>query len=505
MAAVNAASSRVSGARSWLGCFALAALSACGGGGAAPGNGGAGNGVTNPPVKTSGIGVSFSPGTTTMAAGTTDTVLVTIARTNFTGAVTLSVAGAPAGLTTGFAPPTVISTQSKLGMTAVAALAPGQYPLIISAAGSGITTVTAALVLTVTASTASPFIVAQVSASGIGTCALTPAGKAYCWGYDARYRIGDGSLVANDRLLPTAVAGNFTFTRISTSSETTCALTTTGAAYCWGGNSAGQIGDGTTIDRPLPTPVSGGLSFSDIAVTTDMVCGLSQGAIYCWCGIGFPGNGGNWANTRAPRQLPAGPTLVSFTAPQSSTTGRWLCGLTSAGDTYCWGGQGAFGDGDQVILTVNAFTPGANGLKLKTIATNAGQACGITPQNQAYCWGDGPVGDASEARRNFPVPVAGGHSFTAVALGPQDACALDTTGAAYCWGTNPLATSAPTKPVLVPAPLVGGLKFSALSIAANPCAIAVGGRLYCWGSNSFGQLGDGTTTSRTTPTAVVAP
>lgn len=90
-------------------------------------------------------------------------------------------------------------------------------------------------------------------------------------------------------------------------------------------------------------------------------------------------------------------------------------------------------------------------------------------------------------------------------MGPQYACALDPAGAAYCWGANPLGTSATTSPVLVPAPVNGGLEFTTLSAGAQTCGIAVGGRLYCWGPNAYGQLGDGTTTTHYTPTAVVAP
>lgn len=110
MAAVTKVWSRAFQARSWAGCLFLACTSACGGSseGANGGNNGGDNGVTNPPVKTSGVGVSFSPGTMSLAAGTTDTVLINLARTNFTGAVSLGVSGAPAGLTVGLAPPIVM-------------------------------------------------------------------------------------------------------------------------------------------------------------------------------------------------------------------------------------------------------------------------------------------------------------------------------------------------------------------------------------------------------------
>ena len=56
-----------------------------------------------------------------------------------------------------------------------------------------------------------------------------------------------------------------------------------------------------------------------------------------------------------------------------------------------------------------------------------------------------------------------------------------------------------------PVPVIGGLQFSALSAALNgnhTCGMTIGGKAYCWGFNFFAQLGDGTTTNRSTPVAV---
>src|SRR6266850_935277 len=72
----------------------------------------------------------------------------------------------------------------------------------------------------------------------------------------------------------TIPTGTLTFSTIVSSLSHTCALTPSGAAYCWGVNTAGKLGDGTTTDRYAPTAVGGGLTFTSIAAGHSTTCGL---------------------------------------------------------------------------------------------------------------------------------------------------------------------------------------------------------------------------------------
>jgi alpha-tubulin suppressor-like RCC1 family protein len=97
-------------------------------------------------------------------------------------------------------------------------------------------------------------------------------------------------------LTPTPVAGGLTFTSLAVGGFHTCGLTSGGAAYCWGLNDYGQLGDGTIggppcnflgqCSRLTPTPVAGGLAFISLTVGAEHTCGLtSGGAAYCWGGL----------------------------------------------------------------------------------------------------------------------------------------------------------------------------------------------------------------------------
>ena len=109
-----------------------------------------------------------------------------------------------------------------------------------------------------TASSTTPVLVPgltvqQLSATGYDTCAINLAGQTLCWGINSNGEVGDGS--GTNRLSPTSVAlGGVTLTTLSSAgaSEAMCGIASTLDLYCWGFNSAGLLGEGTTNDQFLP-------------------------------------------------------------------------------------------------------------------------------------------------------------------------------------------------------------------------------------------------------------
>jgi alpha-tubulin suppressor-like RCC1 family protein len=85
-------------------------------------------------------------------------------------------------------------------------------------------------------------------------CGVTMAGRGFCWGSNSVGNLGDGTTLG--RLKPRPIAGGLTLEQVSGRHDSGCAVTADQRAYCWGANSGGQLGDGTTSTRLEPTPVA---------------------------------------------------------------------------------------------------------------------------------------------------------------------------------------------------------------------------------------------------------
>jgi uncharacterized protein YjdB len=173
------------------------------------------------------------------------------------------------------------------------------------------------------------------------TCALTNAGDAYCWGNNERGQLGLGTSDVAAHAAPAPVSGGLTFTVLTAGlGRHTCALTATGAAYCWGENSFGALGDGSSTDRPVPTPVSGEVDFAQVMAGGFIghTCGLTgSGAAHCWGDneVGQVGDGST-TDRLEPVAVAGGHAFTRLDAGF-----RHTCGRASTGTVYCWGSNGA--------------------------------------------------------------------------------------------------------------------------------------------------------------------
>jgi Regulator of Chromosome Condensation (RCC1) repeat protein/regulator of chromosome condensation (RCC1) repeat-containing protein len=438
--------------------------------------------------------LSLTPAMLTIARGATGTTNVAIVRTNFTGAVTLSLGNAPPGVSGSFDPSGPIANTSTLSLNVVGGAELGVYHLTVdgsSPAGNRSTQ------LTVTVNLKPPANAAGIVAGSGYSCYLNASAQAYCWGASAF----DGTTV--QRPTPTPVIGGIAFASLSAGGPL-CGLTAAGNAYCWGGNRYGQLGDGTTTDRLEPTRVAGGLSFVSISAGVLHTCGVTtSGDAYCWGSGGGLGDG-----TSSDRNVPT-PVTGGLKFSQISVGFYYTCGVTTKGEAYCWGGNAYF---NYTLAPI----PIVVGLTFVSVSASWTHTCGLATNGTVYCWGNnqvGQLGDGTTTSRQNLIPVAGGLRFTSVSTGNDGySCGVTTSGAAYCWGLNAYGQlgDGTTSNKLVPTLVAGGLTFAAVAASTTPygahtCGLTTSGAVYCWGLNDHGQLGDGTTTQSLSPRLVTFP
>src|SRR5205807_268421 len=238
-----------------------------------------------------------SPSALTIVKGENGSTTVALTRTNFTGAVTLGLTGAPTGVTGGFTPAAPTGTSANLTVNVSYLATPGDYNLTVTGTGGAGNRSTR---LTVTVSPSGISDIASVDAGGLHSCALRASGVAYCWGDNSNGELGDGT--TTNRLVPMPVAGGLTFISLSAGAHYTCGVATSGAAYCWGNNGDGQLGDDTTTQRLVPTAVAGGLTFASVTAGAHYTCAVTtSGAAYCW---GYNGYGQLGDGTTTARLVP---------------------------------------------------------------------------------------------------------------------------------------------------------------------------------------------------------
>jgi alpha-tubulin suppressor-like RCC1 family protein len=230
-----------------------------------------------------------------------------------------------------------------------------------------------------------------VTAGAEHSCGLVADGTAYCWGNNMAGQLGIDTLTnrcqANSRNrchnLPLEVATDVRFRSLTTQGLFTCGIALDDRAYCWGSDAAFQLGntganpdcDATDDLVPCsfaPIEVAGGHRWRSVVASTYHACGLTTGGeVYCW------GNGYTTAQSRAPVRVSTPESFVSLSAGYGFT-----CGLGTSGRAYCWG------SGYDSRPTVPSL-PSQTFTALYPIASGYSLACGLTAQHNLYCW-NGP-------------------------------------------------------------------------------------------------------------------
>ncbi|HEY3360152.1 MAG TPA: hypothetical protein VGQ83_43270, partial [Polyangia bacterium] len=330
------------------------------------------------------------------------------------------------------------------------------------------------------------------------TCALLADGGVRCFGDNSVGQLGDTTIAPRDLPVDAAVGGAV---RVAAGGATTCAVLAGGTAKCWGAGADGQLGNGVTGFAATPVTVGGDVTplaaIVDLATGPHTCAALADGAVWCW-GRNTAGEIGDGTATNPHLALTAVGGLPARAVAVGVGTAH-TCALLVTGKVACWGanasgqlGNAGAGGGSPGPVMVERSV----GVELTgAVAIHAAgdTTCAVLADGTARCWGDGAngqLGDGSAGPAVTPVVVGGGttplHDVVAIATGART-CALRADGAIHCYGAA--------------APAVTGAVGVSVG-AAHACVLLTGGTAACWGQNDVHQLGDATTTNRATLAAV---
>mgnify|MGYP000908988104 CR=1 FL=1 len=247
-----------------------------------------------------------------------------------------------------------------------------------------------------------------LSAGYLHTCALTTKGAVKCWGYNANGQLGDNT-TANS-LTPVTVYGLTKGVKAVSAAYTgTCAISSKGAAKCWGSNNFGQLGHNSTTNSNKPVTVYGlTKGVKQISVGQYSTCAVSgKGKALCW-GLNANGQLGDNSTTNSPK--PVGVYGLGSGIQAVKTAVYHSCALTSKGKVRCWGYNGYGGLGDNSTTDsprpVNVY----NLDKATKLSVGYLHTCVATARKAVKCWGYntyGQVGDNTTTNTSHPVKVFG--------------------------------------------------------------------------------------------------
>ena len=363
------------------------------------------------------------------------------------------------------------------------------------------------------------------------TAAITEGGELWVWGFNGNGSVGDGT--RTDRHEPVRVMGDVA--SVSVGFDSVAALKEDGSLWTWGLSQYGELGDGTyhghraTPVKVLDDVVS--VSYGDYHATAI----TEDGSLWTWGSadggaLGYKVD----ADQTVPRRVSGITDAVSaFTGSNSTAVitsdgSLWMCGqvgprangaesrreeftriltdvasvslggydhfaaIKTDGSLWMWGGNdhGQVGNGtaDDQTTPVNVLN------NVASVSLGAHSSAAVTKDGSLFVWGsnsDGQIGGTQEYYA-CPTQLMSGVSAVFLETSGYESLALKSNGSLWAWGGTPVASS--------PAKVLDGVtSFSSTG------AITADGSLWMWGENRYGQVGDGSTTSRPAPVRVAGP
>ena len=309
------------------------------------------------------------------------------------------------------------------------------------------------------------------------TCALLQGGGPVCWGDNDRGQLGRGTAGGRESDPAPVVDADgepvVGLSRLASGWSHTCAVDAAGEAWCWGGNSDGELGTGDMDDRANPAPVDTTEVFAAITAGANHSCAIdTEGGAWCW-GRNMKG------------QLGSSATQETVPEPRPVAV---LEGEVA----------------DDPLVRVHALSAGD---ELTCAATWDPEQLWCWGHNRQHALGDDTCPTCADGYNQWLasyVELEVASAVQQLSAGGRGACViLEDDGQLWCWGGSDKGQiGVPTpEPWLAPTHVMDGAIDVALG-ADHACALVAGGQVMCWGRDDGGELGTGEGASSAVPVPI---
>jgi alpha-tubulin suppressor-like RCC1 family protein len=364
------------------------------------------------------------------------------------------------------------------------------------------------------------------------TCALLRNGSVFCFGNNVYSQLGIGRTGASNGFDYGPVASTImkNVTIIKSGHHHTCAIDISESVFCWGLNSAGQLGISSTESKNIPAKVQGVSNASHVSCGPHHNCAITKprGALFCW-GENFDGRIGDGSRSNSIAPVPVSGLSHGVT---SVALGRFHTCALVGNQLWCWGynvhsdfsvlrsvASAGISRTQRAPAVAPSFSAVSANVSLPYSSISVYHSCAIL-FGRLKCWGysaNGELGFLTSTPSLAAQDVIGLQGDVhVVACGSHYNCAIvGSSKTVFCWGQNhvgQLGNQKITNTQAQPVPVNGSdpryrLDNARLICAGNAhsCAVIGLSGLYCWGRGHVGQIGDGSKEQRLFPTRVAIP
>ena len=357
----------------------------------------------------------------------------------------------------------------------------------------------------------------KISAGSSHTLGLKADGTLWAWGQNDTGQLGIGN--TTNKTTPTRVGTGTNWAYVSASYDTSFAIKTDGTLWGWGENQFARIGDGTTTNRTAPVQIGTATNWLSIDSKNHTVAVKTDGTLWVW-GFNSTGQLGNGTSSNTvygtiPGQVGTDTNWIAANAGSDATIA-----LKSNGTLWACGDNdyGQLGNGMSGTSASNAnilvFTQIGSDTDWQKISLGNTHVLAVKTNGTLWVWGSndkGQLGDGTTTLKSVPTQIGTGTDWNKVTATSSHSLAVKNDGTLWTWGNNnygQLGNGTTSSTVVGTTPAqIGTLTTWSEVFSRGQLSVAIktDGSFYGWGFNSYGQLGDGTTTHKSTPTTFACP